>query len=236
MKKQNLMDNLVNQLQKINSPNCWLGIRDIKFKNGNQPATKKIKKLIEEKLAEIDPDLLANKLIHNPMGFNRINYEDVNVRIELVVLPKQEEARGDKGIRPIGFQYGGVNITSTTSDSDLIGESFKMKATRYGKLNKPFLICINLDHLKFNLNHDVNWAFINDGFFSENIKKFTRTSGVLITRFNPSNLFSSGHRLIVHPYAQSKLDVDSILLTYEIPNELSSTLVEKFNIEKILKL
>jgi hypothetical protein len=234
-KKQNFLDNLINQLQKIDSPNCWLVLYGVKFKTANQPATKKIKKAIEEKLAEIDPDKLAEVLTRNPIGFKKFNYEDENVKIELAALPKSEEARGNKGIRPIGLQYAGVTLSSADSDSDLIKESFKGKATRYGKLDKPFLICINLDNLKFNLNHDVTWAFMDDGFFSLITPKFTRTSGVFVTRFNPSNLFTSPHRLIVHPLAQNKLDIESILLTHEIPNVSDSTLIEKLNVEAILK-
>jgi hypothetical protein len=234
-KKQNFHDNLISQLQKINSPNCWLAIYSVKFKSDKQPATKTIKKAIEEKLAEIDPDELAAALSRNPIGFKKFNYEDDKVKIELAALPKSEEARGEKGIRPIGLQYSGVSITPAAAESDLIKESFKGKAIRYGKLDKPFLICINLDNIKFNLNHDVTWAFMGDGFFSSDTPKYTRTSGVFVTRFNPFSLFTSAHRLIVHPFAQNKLDTESILLTHEIPNERNSTLVEKFDVEAILK-
>lgn len=234
-KKQNFLENLINQLQKIDSPNCWLVLYDVKFKTINQPATKKIKKLIEEKLAKIDPDKLAEVLIRNPIGFEKFNYEDDNIKIELGALPKSEKIRGNKGIRPIGLQYAGVTISSADSDSNLIKESFKGKATRYGKLDKPFLVCINLDNLKFNLNHDVTWAFMENGLFSFSAPKFTRTSGVFITRFNPSNLFTSAHRLIVHPFAENKLDTESILLTHEIPNEINVTLFEGLDVETILK-
>lgn len=234
-KKQNFQDNLINQLQKINSPNCWLALYNIKFKTDNQPATKKIKKAIEAKLTKINPDELALRLVNNPIAFERIDYEDNNVKIELKALPKSEEARGNKGIRPIGLQYAGVTVSDATSDSDLIINSFKGKALRYGSLDKPFLICINLDNIKFSLNHDVTWAFTGDGCFSLNTPKFTRTSGVFLTKFNPSDLYTSEHRLILHPLAQNNLDTESILLTYEIPKERDTTLIEKLNIEKILK-
>lgn len=233
-KKQNFLDNLINQLQRIHSPNFWLGIRDVKFKTQNQPPTKKNKFEIEKKLNQIDPDELVLKLVRNPMGFERFYYDDENVKIDIVILPKSEAARGDKGIRPIGLQFSGVKISSALAESDLIKESFKGKALRYGNLDKPFLVCINLDNIKFNLRDDVNSAFINDGLFSEFPPKFTRTSGVFLTRFNAGNLFDSPHRLIIHPHPVNQLNMDKIELTYEIPEIRSSIIYEKLKVNEIL--
>ncbi len=224
---------LYDEINKIESPDFFLHIRDLTIKTNQQPSAKKVIQVINNELLRHNHDKvteIVNKygLDHTP----RINFEDDKIDIEISLIPKSPESRGKIGTRPIGiypgeFSWGGAE--------DAIKKAIENKATRYGNLNLPYLICINSTSRKWTDDEDVmnalfgslqvtvstdlsnkkeKWSRAYDGVFLDTRgPKFTRVSGILITNVYPSNLHVANHWLVKHPFASKDLNFDDIYLS-----------------------
>jgi len=161
-----------------------------------------------------------------------IIYEDNDLKLVISLIPKSSKNRGKEGLRPIGVYP--VTITYGGADAS-IKSAIEKKATRYGVLDKPYLICINSTSWKMTDDDDVMDAIFGslqitfstdpnnrnerleralDGVF-KNSKgpKFTRVSGVLITNVHTANLYTAKHWLIKHPFAKQEIDFEKFRLT-----------------------
>ena len=224
---------LYDEINRIESPDFFLHIRELTIKTRQQPSAKKVIKAINDKLLRHNPDKITelvneHDLDHTP----RINFEDDKIDIEISLIPKSPESRGKNGIRPIGiypgeFSWGGAE--------DAIKKAIENKATRYGNLNLPYLICINSTSRTWTDIEDVmnalfgslqvtvsadpsnnkeKWSRAYDGIFLDTTgPKFTRVSGILITNIYPSNLHVADHWLVKHPFASRDLSFDDIYLS-----------------------
>ncbi|UBM61366.1 hypothetical protein LA303_08000 [Candidatus Sulfidibacterium hydrothermale] len=231
---QRRINQIYDSLNKIKSPNFFLRIEKLILKNERQPSTKKIISSIESELKKIDPDKVT-ELIQN-FGFDgspRIQIEDINLKLVVSLIPKDPEYR-DKGGMPIGaypfeVYWGGAE--------DSIKNSFSKKAKRYGKLDKPYIICINAIGSRFSGEYDVGnavWGSIalswsndpnnkdeklvrqKDGlFFSDNGPIFQNVSGILITYAMEFNIPVSKYWFIKHPFSNHDLDFSHFEMTYQ---------------------
>jgi hypothetical protein len=116
------------------------------------------------------------------------------------------------------------------NDSDAIKEALETKATRYGQLMKPYIICLNKQTVSFDLQ-EIQEALYGDrnnaGFYgNEQNKKFTRVSGVYITNANTANMVSTAaHVFGPNPYAVFPTDfllTASIMDCLKIPEDYHS--------------
>lgn len=136
-KKNEFYDNL----NKLKSNSFYLDIEHFKILTNKQPSTKGVISYIEKKLNEIDPDLLSDEI--EKYGFDKlpiIKYNKDGIHIIVKPIPVKSSARKKikrpLGIYPVEFSWGGAK----KSLRDSIGK----KAKRYGKLDKPFIICLNI--------------------------------------------------------------------------------------------
>lgn len=138
---ENRINLLYDTLNKIDSPNFFFKINEVLLKSPRQPNGKKARLHIQKKLKEFDPDEVIKLIAFS--GFDNlpnIEYEDEHLKISLAIIPRSSELRGKKGVRPIGI----YPFQSSWGGSDeSIKLAFERKATRYGNLNKPYLVCIN---------------------------------------------------------------------------------------------
>ena len=114
-----------------------------------------------------------------------------------------------------------------------IKSAIKEKVSRYGNVDKPYIICVNSLSLKGTENNDVYNALFgygnlpinqninkiapkgNDGMFiGFNGWKNTRISAILITTVFTSNLNSAKHWLVKHPMAKNELDLEKLDLSF----------------------
>jgi hypothetical protein len=141
-KRKNTVYDLLNT---IDSPNFFLAI-DIEG-DPSAPPTKKLRKELIRWLATMDPDVIG-KLYESGRYADIPSYHWQTEGWILVFKPrpKSPELRGQPGIRPIGLRF--PTELEWQNSSDGIRNAIEAKAKKYGQLDLPFVIAINVveDH------------------------------------------------------------------------------------------
>ncbi len=230
--KKNKCNTVYDELNKINSPNFWLmPEEEIIFKSNRQPSLKKAIKYIEKQLELFDVDEVTRAFeSSNYLVLPKVMYEDNDLKIIFFIAPKPPIKRNELNVRPIAskpiFSFIGGSEESIKS-------AIKEKISRYGNVNKPYIIAINSLSLRETDNHDVYNALFgfgnlpidqsinkkatkeNDGIFiGFNGWQNTRVSAVLITKVFTSNLNNAEHWLVKHPMAKNELDLEKLDLSF----------------------
>lgn len=216
-------------LNETYSPNFFFRINELILKSDKQPSGKKIKAFLENRLPNFDPEKIQQQFLKDGLeGTDKIFFENEEIKLTISLLAKSPELRGKEGVRPIGI-YQHQSFVGGADDS--IKTGIEKKATRYGKLDKPYLICINatsdkgLDQedmlnalfgtLQITFSTDPNnkeerWTRALDGvFLNASGPKFTRVSGVFITNVHASNLHLANHWLVKHPFGSIDFPMNS---------------------------
>jgi hypothetical protein len=240
---QQALENRINQvydsLNRIKSPNFFLKIDELILKTANQPSTKKAIANIETESAKYDPELLTDQL--TKYGFERsarIEYEDIDLKLVVSLIPKSPAARGLDDGRAIGM-YPYETIWGGSEES--IKGSFEKKYKRYGQLDKPYIVCINAIGMKGNGDIDVEnalwgsvawtwstdpnnrnerWERQRDGMFlGKKGPRCTNVSGVLVTKVMEFNIHVAQHWFAKHPYSKNEADFTAFDLTHTFVSE-----------------
>ncbi|RLB00254.1 MAG: hypothetical protein DRG83_11805, partial [Deltaproteobacteria bacterium] len=127
-------------LNKMNSPNFFIGIKVHSVSNVSPPAAK-IRQFVKHKLDELDPDRIMEQ--YNKYGIEALPHWDWKRdgwHITVYPIPKKPKARGKSGVRPIGIQTCIRFITPHVR----IREAIRDKATKYGRLDLPYIVAINI--------------------------------------------------------------------------------------------
>lgn len=235
---QKALENRENQfydsINKIKSPNFFLRIEELIIKSEKQPATKGLIARIEEALTKYDPDEVQEQI--KVSGFDnipKIIQEDPDLKFIVSLIPKSPTLRKVDAGRPIGMHPIQAFIGGS---EDSIKTSFIKKAKRYGKLDKPYIICINAIGPKFIGPYDVEnaiWGTLalawtddpinskerlvraNDGiFFGLKGPKFQNVNGVLVTNIWPHNVPVSSYWFAKHPFSRKDFSFDIFMLEY----------------------
>jgi len=141
-------------LERLESPNFFLAIRE-RGQPGTPPPAAQWRRTIAEWLAALDPDEIARLFQEfQEHGFDALPSLDLDhddYSITVMPVPKSPDLRGTPGIRPVGSVMGEVRvITSHTS----LRAAIKSKATRYGNVDLPFLIAVNVIDEYLNLPYE----------------------------------------------------------------------------------
>ena len=247
------MNQIYDSLNTISSPNFYLEIEKLILHSALQPSTREIRNKIETELKNLDPDEVTR--IIQTSGYEnkpKITFEDQSLTLIISIIPKGPEFRNQDS-RPIGVYpseafWGG--------EEESIKTSFTKKAKRYGKLDKPYLICINSTGIKFTGDYDVLNAVwgtlalstnpgvvdekvtrIKDGLFlSDNGPIFKNVSGILINHVMGFNIPNSNYWLIKHPFASRELDFKIFDLGYQFIKDSRITTIPGKTIGQILKI
>jgi len=229
---ENRINKLYDEINQTETHNFFFRINELKLKTSEQPSGKRVRLFLEKQLINFDPDIITEQLKTNGLdGTDSINYEDDNLKLVISLIPKSKDARGKDGMRPIGI-YPFDSFMGGADES--IKSAIKKKATRYGKPDKPYIICINatsekgMDHhdmmnalfgslqISFSTdpnNKDEKWTRAMDGaFLNTNGPRYTRVSGIFITHVNTANIHVANHWLIKHPFAAKELVMDEFKL------------------------
>jgi hypothetical protein len=209
--KERRQNALLDALNTVDARNFLLCIQTITFKDGSQPNGKKIIRFFNEQLAGHEPEVYRAEL--EATGFTHmpaVIFDDEQVTIKVKLMPKAEQLRGtdSRAIAslPAGFKIG--------NDSERIREALETKATRYGRPDLPFIICLNKQSVRFDV-HEMQEALYGNhsgpGFFgTKDNPRFTRVSGVYMTNANTANLVSTAVH-VFGPNLQASLPVDFAL-------------------------
>jgi len=127
-------------LNRMNSPNFFIGLR-VRGSPNTPPQGAKIRRFLEYRLARLDPEEIDKQ--YKEGGFEALphwDWEHDGWQITFFPILKKPEARGKLGVRPIGFQMQDVcKLTLHVG----IRESIRDKASKYGKLDLPYIVAIN---------------------------------------------------------------------------------------------
>jgi len=128
-------------LNRMNSPNFFIGVK-VNGAPTTSPPGAKMRSFLEDKLSNLDPDVVAKQFEQG--GLEVLPHWDLEHdgwQITFFPIPKKPEARGKPGVRPIGLQMQGVRLLTPHVR---IRKSIQDKATKYGKLDLPYIVAINV--------------------------------------------------------------------------------------------
>ena len=205
----------------------------------------------------LDPDLVTERVTAKGLEcIPAIVIENEDIFLKIIPMPLLKSAR-DKKKSPIGM-YPMESFSGGGEES--LKASISMKAKRYGKLDKPFIICINTLDIQTSGTHDIEnaiwgslaiswstdpdnrnekWIRIRDGvFLGEKEPNLKNLSGVLVTKVFTHNIPNANYWLYKHPFSENELEFKSLGLKYnyvkdgKIHSVLGDDLGEILQIEK----
>lgn len=153
------LKNILDVFEKNTHPNFFLRIKHNNGSMKNSPKTSDLKRSIFSWLDSLDPDSVLNE-IKKRMQENTgsmfdgpqqtWNHEDFE--ITMTALPASQEKRGN-----IERLYaGGCSGVVSINNHEIIRKSLKAKSSRYGNLDKPFIIATALRPSQFSFGLDEN--------------------------------------------------------------------------------
>ena len=197
---------------KINSnlgpTNFFLSITDITDRSNRNaiPIPKNILHSIKKVISGLDADSITQAIEHGrEYAFPQWTYRHRNgFELEIGVVPKSPGTRDDPEIPAIGMMSG---ETRWGNSNPALKNSINKKATRYGKMDKPYVVIVNAlsdwilgrDDEVENLYGPAGTDGITDAVWNRN--KNTRLSGVLITRVWPWSVHDARMCLYHNPFA-----------------------------------
>ncbi len=209
-------------LERIESPNFLLSIKTEDNPN-TPPKVGVLRKELSKWLESLDPDTVANEI--DADGFGVIPRKIWNLdgwKITFEAIPKKPEYR-KKGQRVIGSLAGGVRWINVWRP---IRRAIRSKGNRYGKLDKPLLVAVNVDAFfldpidekqalfgqekylfnRSNLNAPPEMRRSPNGaWYGPLGPQNTRVSGVwLFGAINPWNIISRKNTLYFNPWSALK--------------------------------
>jgi hypothetical protein len=226
---------LFDSINGIDSPNFYIGM-DIEGTPATSPSGRRVRAFLELHLRRLDPDHIAE--IARTSGLPRWRFEHDGCTIWFYPIPKGPDFRGRSGIRPIGLQSTGVRCLETPAT---IRAAILEKAGRYGDLEAPYIIAVNVIADLFRPS-DVAAALFGDealivqqddtGRWREGFgrsrngawvnasgPRYTRVSAVLVcSELRPSNLHQSTACVYHNPWAERPYIGGLNLLTRVVPN------------------
>ena len=134
------MDAVYDALNRMESPNFFIGMK-VKGAPETSPPARQIRALLKQHLARLDPEAISRDL--DAGGFEALphwSYDHEGWHIEFFPIPKSAKARGRRGLRPIGLQFGEVHWVD---DRTAIRDAVIGKAGSYGHLELPYVIAVN---------------------------------------------------------------------------------------------
>lgn len=222
---QRRKDVVLEALEGLQSPNFFLGFTA----DGNPntpPSTKTLRKELKAWLDSLDPDEVMGT---SESQLPTFQWRHGGWRVSFDAIPKKVEARG-KGQRLIGMHMGGARWVNSWQP---IRDAIKHKGGRYGDLDRPLLIAVNVDCISVERIDEMQALFGQEEFYFDQNNpggepimerkpngawkgpqgaQFTRVSGAWI--FHSTNCWNFALRpaptLYFHPLA--KLPLPGMLL------------------------
>jgi len=227
--RQTVKNLLMDAINSIKSPNFFLALEDFSITPGKQPAARKIKVFLERELLKYNPDDVARSLTTSPLGGPVLEFRDDAMRVTISLVPRSEAARAKPDIRPIGV----YPIETYVGGSDTaIKESLNDKATRYGDLDRSYVVCVNYigekgvdqDDILDALFGTLQVSIIKDDdipissrqrngvFMGPDGPWNTRVTAVVISNLFPWNLTTGRLELYHNPWTKRPLSLCSLPL------------------------
>ncbi len=169
--------------REIHSSDFFIGI-EIAKRSPLSPSAKKMSKFISQELRRLNYNELIQKLNKNGIeGMPRWKWTGNGWEIIFFPIPKSPEMRGKRGVRPIGIFPPKVFYIRTDKK---VRKNLKKKATRYGEIDLPYVIAINVLSDVACDREDIELALFGASPPS-NIKTLTKVDGFWYGPEGPQN-------------------------------------------------
>jgi hypothetical protein len=156
-------------IDKMHSPNFFIGVQ-VEKSSTKAPPGRKWRERLEKWLSGIDPDDVGAKMKSCGLeDLPSLTLEHEGWKVTFQAIPKSPKARGKPGIRPIGLRHFPFH---ECKEDEWIRNAIKEKATKYGNLNLPYVIAINVLSIFSNDN-----LMIMDALFGDEQITFYRLPG-----------------------------------------------------------
>lgn len=135
------LNRVYDALNGVESPNFFIGI-DVFGTPSTPVPERRLRQVVAQFLDGLDPESLAAVVqVAGLDGLPRGRFEHEGMRIEFFPIPKSPASRGKPGIRPLGMH--GPGEASWVDDVSALRSAVARKATKYGELNRPYVIAVN---------------------------------------------------------------------------------------------
>lgn len=142
----NMRNSLYDEINKIDSPNFFLGI-EMRSEGVEAPSGSKLRKKIVDWLNSLDPDdYMTDEDVALIEVWPKMHWEDRGWRLAFQAIPKSPDKRGLPNRRAIGvypFQM------SFPDDATPIRRALKVKGSKYGRLAKPYVIALAISSFTY---------------------------------------------------------------------------------------
>lgn len=146
-------------IDKMNSPDFFIGV-EVHGSPNTPPPGRRWRGFLEDWLSKLDPDAIGDNLKSDgleDLPSITLNHDGWNVTFK--AIPKSPKARGKQGIRPIGMRFFGFQ---ERKEDEWIRNAIKEKAAKYGNIEFPYIIAINVLSIFSNDDHIVMDALFGD--------------------------------------------------------------------------
>jgi hypothetical protein len=138
---QNILNQVYDVLDRMESPNFFIGT-EIRRYPPHPLSPSRMRAFLERYLRDLDPDEIAEKITaHGLESVPHWIWSDNGWEIVFYPIPKSKEHRNKPGARPLGAQeYIFDHLDSEAS----ILRAIRSKATRYGDLDYPYIVAVDV--------------------------------------------------------------------------------------------
>ncbi len=208
-------------IEKLDSPNFFVRI-NAEGNPDTPPPSKALRRDIASWLSSLDPDIVTMEV--EEMGRVKVPnmaWEHDGWSVQFEAIPKKPERRG-RGQRVIGMRFGGARWVNVWQP---IRDAVRSKGGRYGELQKPFIIAVNVnDAVSLDRIDEMDALYGKEGYVFNNTNpnghpemirapngawvgpkgpRYTRVSGAWIfDGLNPWNIVTRKNTLYFNPWAQ----------------------------------
>jgi len=246
---------LYDQINKLDIPEYFLRIREVKLLSDRQPSTRRLGRELQAWLRTLDYATLVQQQeeLSSLDELPTWTYRDESIRIELSAMPVPTKHRGLPGHRPIGIypfesRWGGSKGS--------LRKALRRKGTKYGDLGAPYIIAINsLSSWGFNRNDQMEALFgseqlvigpgnrepemgrKSDGFWhGPNGPQHTRVSAVLYCQVAPWHVHTGRVCLYHNPFAAARYQGTLSALPQALPDAGTMDWVDGVNLGTLFDL
>jgi hypothetical protein len=224
-KRKNVVYDTIN---KMDSPNFFLEVK-VNSSSEKSPPGKKWRSQLKKWLSGLNPDEIGKILnLKGLDGLKGKRLEDVGWSVTFKPIPKSPLTRGKPGVRPLGIIW--LNFREL-KEHEWVKNSIRKKAGKYGNLNLPYIIAVNLISIFSQDSIIENALFGREGSYGNNEMTrdfdgaFCQPSGPQYTRVSAAMVFGYLHcggiakskPVIWHnPWASNPLDQELLPFSQEI--------------------
>lgn len=251
---QKRTDVVLNTINKIDSPNFFVGVK-VEGHPERPPKGRDLRKKLTQWLSSLDPDTVALDMEDSDhTSIPSMTWEKDGWRINFEAIPKKPEYRG-QGQSAIGMLSTGARWINVWEP---IRDAIKTKGGRYHELPHPLLIAINVDAMSLDRIDEMQGLYgqeevvidrndlsatpqmsrkANGAWFGYQGPQYTRVSGAWIFEsINPWNIVSRRNTFYFNPWATKSVPALFESLDHAKAKEEKMAWIEGRTLSQILSL